>query len=119
KAYNIFRWYRGGWGRYTQSDPIGVGGPGLFDGGAFIRWPHIYSLRASGGSEFTAIAARELNAYAYVADNPLLFIDHDGLETLTCAVAALWSKPVNVHGVPHCTYGGLCVGKETRRKFIS
>jgi RHS repeat-associated protein len=24
--YNVFRWYRGGWGRYTQADPIGIGG---------------------------------------------------------------------------------------------
>jgi RHS repeat-associated protein len=22
--YNIFRWYRGGWGRYTQADPLGL-----------------------------------------------------------------------------------------------
>src|SRR5205814_1785590 len=22
RAYNIFRWYRGGWGRYTQPDPL-------------------------------------------------------------------------------------------------
>lgn len=28
-AYNIFRWYRGGWGRYTQSDPAGFQGSGL------------------------------------------------------------------------------------------
>ena len=29
--YNIFRWYRSGWGRYTQSDPIGLrGGYNLF-----------------------------------------------------------------------------------------
>ena len=24
--YNIFRWYRAGWGRYTQADPIGIPG---------------------------------------------------------------------------------------------
>jgi RHS repeat-associated protein len=24
--YNVFRWYRAGWGRYTQADPIGVTG---------------------------------------------------------------------------------------------
>ncbi|MFZ2492471.1 MAG: RHS repeat-associated core domain-containing protein, partial [Thermoanaerobaculia bacterium] len=30
-AYNIHRWYRGGWGRYSQADPIGLeGGINLF-----------------------------------------------------------------------------------------
>jgi len=24
RSYNIFRWYRGAWGRYSQSDPIGL-----------------------------------------------------------------------------------------------
>jgi hypothetical protein len=26
RKYNIFRWYRSGWGRYTQADPIGLAG---------------------------------------------------------------------------------------------
>jgi RHS repeat-associated protein len=26
ESYNIFRWYRSGWGRYTQSDPLGKKG---------------------------------------------------------------------------------------------
>jgi len=24
RSYNIYRWYRSGWGRYTQSDPLGL-----------------------------------------------------------------------------------------------
>jgi len=30
-AYNVYRWYRSAWGRYTQADPIGLlGGTNLF-----------------------------------------------------------------------------------------
>ena len=47
-AYNIFRWYRAGWGRYTQSDPIGFrGGLNLFsyaDGNPVI-WTDPHGLK--------------------------------------------------------------------------
>src|SRR5262249_12940343 len=26
RSYNVFRWYRDGWGRYTQADPVGLRG---------------------------------------------------------------------------------------------
>jgi len=35
RSYNVYRWYRSGWGRYTQADPIGIrGGYNLFQYGA-------------------------------------------------------------------------------------
>ena len=37
-SYNIFRWYRAGWGRYTQSDPLAAGGPGIFVRGELRRF---------------------------------------------------------------------------------
>jgi RHS repeat-associated protein len=31
ERYNIFRWYRSGWGKYTQADPVGLrGGTNLY-----------------------------------------------------------------------------------------
>lgn len=45
--YNMFRWYRAAWGRYTQADPIGlIGG---------------------------------LNVFRYALNNPLSYVDRDGL----------------------------------------
>ncbi|HEU4889872.1 MAG TPA: RHS repeat-associated core domain-containing protein [Thermoanaerobaculia bacterium] len=49
RAYNIFRWYRSGWGRYTQGD------------------------------RFLPIRSYEPNLYAYTGDNPLRFADPKGL----------------------------------------
>jgi RHS repeat-associated protein len=55
RQYNIFRWYRAGWGRYTQSDPI-------------------TSL------DYDQLMMRSVeNTYMYVDGNPLAFIDPWGL----------------------------------------
>jgi RHS repeat-associated protein len=57
--YNVFRWYRSAWGRYSQADPIGIRGG-------------------------TTLDLNQL--YAYAADNPTINVDPTGLYTLgaTC-----------------------------------
>ncbi|MDP9190151.1 MAG: RHS domain-containing protein [Acidobacteriota bacterium] len=59
--YNIFRWYRSGWGRYTQADPVGVVQLGQPD----LQLPHI-------------------NLFNYVSGRPLTLIDPLGLSA-ACA----------------------------------
>ena len=57
REYNIFRWYRSGWGRYTQADPLATD--------AFT----------STGERGRAVRS----PYSYVEDNPLTRIDPLGL----------------------------------------
>jgi RHS repeat-associated protein len=42
RSYNIFRWYRAGWGRYTQADPLGLNGD-----------PHPYTYALANPARFT------------------------------------------------------------------
>ncbi len=59
RFYNIFRWYRYGWGRYTQTDPL------TFD-------------RYSGGLA-RGSAVLPANVFGYSNANPLYFVDRRGL----------------------------------------
>lgn len=52
RTYNIFRWYRSAWGRYTQADPLGVTGTG------------------------------ESNLFAYAGNDPLGHVDPLGLREI-------------------------------------
>lgn len=113
ETYNIFRWYRGGWGRYTQADPVGIGGPGLFRDGKWRRWPQLYNLTPMMDRDVEAITSREMNQYAYVSDNPLAFTDPLGLEKVACAVKSLWPQPVN----GHCIYGGVALAFKRARSM--
>jgi RHS repeat-associated protein len=61
RQYNMFRWYRAGWGRYSQADPIGVGGP-LF-------------------SPDDPIVTTD--AYGYAEANPLIHTDPTGRSVAT------------------------------------
>ena len=56
KAYNIFRWYRSGWGRFTQADPI---------------W-HELVFKEFG------------SPFSYARNNPARYVDPDGLDVRVC-----------------------------------
>jgi RHS repeat-associated protein len=65
--YNIFRWYKPGWGRYTQADPLGVGGLREF---ATMRQNEGFT---SNGSDL----------YSYVHSDPVNLLDSLGLDDMT------------------------------------
>ncbi len=64
RSYNIFRWYRPNWGRYTQPDPIGTVGrenPLLSKAQNALRRPERHSL------------------FVYALDRPTVLVDPLGL----------------------------------------
>jgi len=76
REYNIFRWYRGGWGRYTQADPVG------FAGNADLSF---------------------YNDYAYVLDDPLDLADPDGERAVAFVGCQVWFIDDNGDIVKKCT----------------
>ena len=71
--YNVFRWYRAGWGRYTQVDPLGWDSP----------WSRI-DRRASDGDLFEGAAIG--SAYAYALGAPTRMIDPTGESAVGAAL---------------------------------
>jgi RHS repeat-associated protein len=86
--YNIFRWYRSGWGRYTQADPL------AFDAFASQR----ERLRATRA------------VYEYSVDNPTRYVDRLGLKS--CSPSCRVDCPGgNWIGVDGSISGGILFGK--------
>lgn len=91
---NIFRWYRNGWGRYTQADPVGVGVAGIVLPGpsSLTRWSpkQVERMRSRGFSGATAITG-----YAYADDTPLRATDPLGLFLWHCIAKAMTPSPTS------------------------
>jgi RHS repeat-associated protein len=74
--YNVFRWYRTGWGRYTQADPLRTG--------MFLQWfggppAYVQRDRVQGGIPKAKLGTKALDWYAYVGDSPIGYSDPLGL----------------------------------------
>jgi len=79
-SYNIFRWYLSGWGRYTQSDPLALGGPGIFVRGELRRFELPQISRSQEHSD--SVKDWGVGIYSYAADNPVLATDPVGLKLI-------------------------------------
>ena len=82
--YNVFRWYRAGWGRYTQADPLDV-------------------------DAFTPVRERQRTAravYEYATGNPPRFIDDKGLKP-SCPVCGVDCASGDWVGVGTFASGGI------------
>jgi YD repeat-containing protein len=118
--YNVFRWYRAGWGRYTQADPF-ANDP--------LRDRRTPKVNDSDNEWFMAFANRDQRGlsrlrpdervsgtepYAYASDSPLRFVDPLGL--YPCVVQSVNSiadymqdytaKPGKT--IKGCSYVGTC-----------
>ncbi|HEY2090315.1 MAG TPA: RHS repeat-associated core domain-containing protein, partial [Thermoanaerobaculia bacterium] len=82
--YNVFRWYGAGWGRYTQSDPIGIQ------------------------------RNRFSNLFLYADSDPIRYTDDLGLTVWDCRVVmVLFGKAIGAVGFVHVNCSSQCTnGKQ-------
>jgi RHS repeat-associated protein len=76
RAYNVFRWYRSSWGRYTQADPLSKR-PSISPIQYLREEMRPYPIRYVHPA--VSPPAMEQALYAYADSNPILLIDPYGL----------------------------------------
>ncbi len=103
---NIFRWYRGGWGRYSQVDPLSPGGQPHFDVNRVYRFmrPDV----PFPGIDDDMVRQWSGNEFPYAANNPTNNTDRQGLRALRCRVFTLVSMD-GPGDARRCIMGGTCV----------
>lgn len=98
ESYNIYRWYRAGWGRYSSVDPLAPGGLGHFERGRMSRFKSPIAaarerfMRENEMSDPALVGTSAIvrrpgpkglsdatNPYAYAADSPVMYSDPLGL----------------------------------------
>jgi len=133
-SYNIFRWNRAGWGRYSSVDPLAPGGLGHFDRGRMSRFTSPFASARERfmreNAEISNPAQLEIsstwrrptpkglsdatNPYAYAANSPVMYTDPLGL-----APCLTYSENPIADYIPAgppgktfrgCRYIGLCYG---------
>ena len=133
-SYNIFRWYRSSWARYSSVDPLAPGGLGHFDRGQMLRFNPANGaarerfLRENAEVSDPALLGMSLtwkrptpkglsdatNPYAYAADSPVMYTDPLGLAP--CLTMSINPKSGYVPAGPPgktfkgCQYIGSCYG---------
>jgi RHS repeat-associated protein len=100
RFYNVFRWYRFGWSRYTQPDPLDLASVRLMgnlvpalslvtgrehDGptGHYYRARYYHpTLQRFISEDPLGLMGGDANLYAYVFNSPIIFTDPFGLKVL-------------------------------------
>lgn len=114
--YNIFRWYRAGWGRYTQPDPLEPGGLGFFSDSDLLAFPTlpVRSQRRTITEQRPLPYSRVEPPYTYAASNPLSFSDPNGLAVIPCIGGGTGRIPDFINPKtkkPRRTPGGKLIGE--------
>jgi len=130
ESYNIFRWYKAGWGRYTQADPLAPGGRGVMLA-YHTRTNDQFFKQVDFSTMFNVDprgSVKDVGAqYSYAAGQPLNNTDPTGLRSVPCIAYLMDINRIPVFSRPHgpdgpligtCTLVGACPDLLTGQVYI-